>query len=64
MARIAERIREVAGRPLGAGGIPLVPSVGATCSGSGQRRPAALLQAALEAADGVSERGGDSVQLI
>ena len=64
VARIAERIREVAGRPLGAGGIPLVPSVGATCSGSGQRRPAALLQAALEAADGVSERGGDSVQLI
>jgi PAS domain S-box-containing protein len=64
VARIAERIREVAGRPLGAGGIPLTPSVGATCSGAGQRRPAALLQAALEAADAVSERGGDSVQLV
>ena len=64
MARIAERIREVAGRPLGAGGIPVIPSVGATCSGGGQRRPAALLQAALEAADAVSERGGDAVQLV
>jgi GGDEF domain-containing protein len=64
VARIAERIREVAGRPLGAGGIPLVPSVGATCSAAGQRRPAALLQAALEAADAVSERGGDAVRLV
>ena len=64
VARIAERILEVAGRPLGAGGVPVVPSVGATSSGSGQRRPAALLQAALEAADAVSERGGDAVQLV
>jgi PAS domain S-box-containing protein len=64
VVRIAERIREVAGRPLGAGGIPLIPSVGATCSAAGQRRPAALLQAALEAADAVSERGGDAIQLV
>jgi PAS domain S-box-containing protein len=64
VARIAERIREVAARPLGAGGIPVVPSVGATCSGAGQRRPAALLQAALEAADAVSERGGGAVELV
>ena len=64
VVRIAERIREVAGRPLGAGGLPLSPSVGATCSNAGLRRPAALLQAALEAADGVSTRGGDAVQLV
>jgi PAS domain S-box-containing protein len=64
VARIAERILEVAGRPLGAGGVPVVPSVGATSSGSGQRRPAALLQAALEAADAVSGSGGDAVQLV
>jgi hypothetical protein len=44
--------------------VPVVPSVGATSSGSGQRRPAALLQAALEAADAVSESGGDAVQLV
>jgi GGDEF domain-containing protein len=64
VARIADRIREVAARPLGAGGIPVIPSIGATCSASGLRRPAALLQAALEAADAVSERGGDAVQLV
>ncbi len=64
VVRIAERIRDVAGRPLGLGGIPLVPSVGATCSAAGVRRPAALLQAALEAADTVSARGGDSIQLV
>jgi PAS domain S-box-containing protein len=64
VARIAERIRDVASRPLGAGGIPVIPSIGATCSGSGQRRPAALLQAALEAADAVSARGGDAVELV
>jgi PAS domain S-box-containing protein len=64
VARIAERIREVATRPLGGGGIPVVPSVGATCSGAGLRRPAALLQAALEAADAVSARGGDGVELV
>jgi PAS domain S-box-containing protein len=64
VVRIAERIREVAGRPLGLGGIPLVPSVGTTCSAAGVRRPAALLQAALEAADTVSARGGDGIQLV
>ena len=64
VARIAERIREVAARPLGAGGIPVVPSIGAACSASGLRRPAALLQAALEAADAVSDRGGHAVQLV
>jgi PAS domain S-box-containing protein len=64
VARIAERIREVAARPLGAGGIPVVPSVGATSSAGGLRRPAALLQAALEAADAVSDRGGDAVELV
>ena len=64
VVRIAERICEVAGRPLGAGGLPLIPSVGATCSGAGLRRPAALLQAALEAADAVSQRGGGAIQLV
>lgn len=64
VARIAERIRDVASRPLGAGGIPVIPSIGATCSASGLRRPAALLQAALEAADAVSRRGGDAVALV
>jgi PAS domain S-box-containing protein len=64
VVRIAERVHEVAGRPLGIGGIPLIPSVGATCSAAGQRRPAALLQAALEAADAVSVRGGDAIQLV
>jgi PAS domain S-box-containing protein len=64
VARIAGRVREVASRPLGAGGIPVIPSIGATCSASGLRRPAALLQAALEAADAVSGRGGDAVELV
>jgi PAS domain S-box-containing protein len=64
VARIAARIREAAGRPLGAGGLPVIPSVGATWSAGGQRRPAALLQIALEAADAVSERGGDAIQLV
>jgi PAS domain S-box-containing protein len=64
VVRIAERICEVAGRPLGAGGLPLIPSVGATCSGAGLRRPAALLQAALEAADAVSLRGGGAIELV
>ena len=64
VARIAARIREAADRPMGAGGLPVTPSVGATCSAGGQRRPAALLQEALEAADAVSERGGHAVQLV
>ena len=64
VVRIAERICEVAGRPIGAGGLPLMPSVGATCSAAGMRRPAALLQAALEAADAVSQRGGGAIELV
>jgi PAS domain S-box-containing protein len=64
VVRIAERICQVAGRPLGAGGLPLIPSVGATCSAAGLRRPAALLQAALEAADAVSQRGGGAIELV
>ena len=39
VVRIADRIREVAGRPLGAGGLPLIPSVGATCSAAGPAPP-------------------------
>jgi PAS domain S-box-containing protein len=64
IARIAERILDVAARPMGAGGIPVTPSVGATCAPSGQRRPAALLQAALEAADEVGEAGGNDFQIV
>ena len=64
IARIAERILDVAGRPMGAGGIPIVPSVGATCAPSGQRRPAALLQSALQAADEIGERGGGDFQVV
>jgi PAS domain S-box-containing protein len=64
VARLAERVREVAGRPLGPGGLPVIPSVGATCSAAGLRRPAALLQAALEAADAVSERGGNATEIV
>jgi GGDEF domain-containing protein len=63
-ARIAERILEVAGRPMGAGGLRVTPSVGATCSIAGQRRPAAILQEALQAADAVSERGGNAFEVV
>lgn len=63
-ARIAERILDVAGRPMGAGGLRITPSVGATCSIAGQRRPAALLQDALQAADAVSERGGNAFDVV
>ena len=63
-ARIAERILDVAGRPMGAGGLRIAPSVGATCSVSGQRRPGALLQEALRAADAVSDRGGNAFDLV
>lgn len=59
VGRIAARVLEVAGRPLGAGGLRVTPSVGVTSSATGQRRPAALLQAALEAADAASGRGGN-----
>ena len=64
VARIAERILEVARRPMGPGGLPVLPSVGATCGPAGARRPAALLQAALQAADGVSERGGNAFEIV
>jgi PAS domain S-box-containing protein len=64
VARIAERVREVASRPLGARGLCITPSVGATSSAGGQRRPAALLQAALQAADAVAERGGNATELV
>ena len=64
VARIAERILEVAGRPMGAGGLRVTPSVGATCGMSGQRRPAALLQEALQAADAVSEDGGGKFRVV
>jgi PAS domain S-box-containing protein len=63
-ARIAERILDVAGRPMGAGGLRITPSVGATCSISGQRRPAAMLQDALQAADVVRERGGNAFEVV
>ena len=64
IARIAERILDVAGRPMGAGGLRITPSVGATCSISGQRRPAAMIQDALQAADAVSERGGNGFEVV
>jgi PAS domain S-box-containing protein len=64
VARIAERILDVARRPIGPGGLPVLPSVGATCAPAGQRRPAALLQAALQAADEVSSRGGNAFEVV
>jgi len=63
-ARIAERIIEVARRPIGPGGLPVSASVGATCSVAGQRRPAALLQTALAVADDVGERGGNAFEVV
>jgi PAS domain S-box-containing protein len=63
-ARISERILDAAGRPLGAGGLCITPSVGATCSGDGVRRPAALLQSAMQAADAVGERGGNAFEIV
>jgi len=64
VARIAERILEVARRPIGPGGLPVIPSIGATCGPAGQRRPAALLQAALQAADQVSDGGGNAFAIV
>jgi PAS domain S-box-containing protein len=64
VARIAERILDVALRPMGPGGLPVRPSVGATCGTAGDRRPAAMLQAALQAADGVSARGGNDFEIV
>ena len=64
VARIAERILDVATRPIGPGGLPVVASIGATCGAAGQRRPAALLQAALQAADQVAERDGNDFAVV
>jgi PAS domain S-box-containing protein len=64
VGRIAERILDVAARPMGGGGLPVIPSVGATCGPAGQRRPAAMLQAALELADQVGERGGNAFDVV
>jgi PAS domain S-box-containing protein len=64
VGRIAERILEVAQRPIGPGGLPIIPSVGATCAPAGQRRPAALLQSALQVADEVSDRGGNTFEVV
>jgi PAS domain S-box-containing protein len=64
VGRIAERILDVARRPIGPGGLPVIPSVAATCAPAGQRRPAALLQAALQAADELSERGGNAFEVV
>ena len=64
VARIAERILDVAQRPIGPGGLPVVPSIGATCGTAGQRRPAALLQAALQAADQVAESDGSRFAIV
>jgi PAS domain S-box-containing protein len=62
--RIAERILDVAGRPMGAGGLRVTPSVGATCATAGGRRPAALLQEALQVADEVAGRGGNAYEIV
>ena len=64
VGRIAERILEVARRPIGPGALPVIPSIGATCAPAGQRRPAALLQAALQAADEISGLGGNAFQVV
>jgi PAS domain S-box-containing protein len=64
VARIAERILDVARRPIGPGGLPVIPSIGATCGPAGQRRPAALLQAALQTADQVSDGGGNALAVV
>jgi PAS domain S-box-containing protein len=64
VGRIAERILEVSRRPIGPGALPVIPSIGATCGPAGQRRPAALLQAALQAADEISGLGGNAFQVV
>jgi len=64
VGRIAERILDVARRPMGPGGLPVTPSIGATCAPAGQRRPAALLQAALQAADEVAGHGGNAYEVV
>jgi PAS domain S-box-containing protein len=64
VGRIAERILDVGRRPIGPGALPVIPSIGATCAPAGQRRPAALLQAALQAADDISGLGGNAFQVV
>jgi hypothetical protein len=54
----------VAGRPMGAGGLRVTPSVGATCALAGEHRPAALLQGALQVADEVAEGGGNAYVVV
>jgi PAS domain S-box-containing protein len=64
VGRIAERILDVARRPMGPGGLPVIPSIGATCAPAGERRPAALLQAALHVADELAGRGGNAYEVV
>jgi PAS domain S-box-containing protein len=64
IGRIAERILEVARRPMGPGGLPVIPSVGATCAPAGQSRPASMLQSALQLADEVGRRGGNAYEVL
>jgi PAS domain S-box-containing protein len=64
VGRIAERILDVARRPMGPGGLPVIPSVGATSAPAGQHRPPALLQAALQAADAVADGGGNDYEVV
>ncbi len=64
VGRIAERILDVARRPIGPGGLPVIPSIGATWAPAGQHRPGALLQAALQLADEVAGRGGNAYEVV
>jgi PAS domain S-box-containing protein len=64
VGRIAERILDVATRPIGPGGLPVIPSIGATCAPAGERRPAALLQTALQAADVAADAGGNALEIV
>jgi PAS domain S-box-containing protein len=64
VARIAERILDVATRPIGPGGLPVLPSIGGTCAPAGERRPAALLQTALQAADVAAAAGGNAFEIV
>jgi PAS domain S-box-containing protein len=64
VGRIAERILDVARRPIGPGGLPVIPSIGATCAPAGRHRPAALLQAAVQLADEVAGSGGNAYEVV
>jgi PAS domain S-box-containing protein len=64
VGRIAERILDVARRPIGPGGLPVIPSIGATCAPAGPHRPAALLQAAVQLADEVAGSGGNAYEVV